>query len=173
MKNILFFTCIILFLASCKKEETGFQEIPYCGSAKANLNGQEWSTTKVIGRDLNISDGLFGITMYEENNGFDVLTQSFIDIPLVEGTYDLHIWEENGNIGTRFSFLDGDALLAAHALLESDTLNHITIDEYNPETRRVKGRFHATYVILPPNPWNMPDTVRFTDGQFSTQILEW
>jgi hypothetical protein len=174
MKNILYFSFVMFFLASCNKEEPEFQEITYCGSVKAEMNGNEWSTSKITGRQLKNQTTTFTIEMYEEDaSGFNILGQSFINIPLAEGVYDLDIWEENGNIGTRCVFLDGDALLATHVLLNSDTLNHITIDEYNPETRKVKGRFHATYVIVLPNPWNMPDTVRFTDGQFSTQILEW
>ncbi|MFK8008750.1 MAG: hypothetical protein AB8H03_20490 [Saprospiraceae bacterium] len=173
MKNILFFICAILLLASCKKEEPEFQEITYCGSARAEMNGEKWSTSKITGRQLKHQTSIFTLDMFEENNGFNVLAHSLINIPLAEGRYDLHIWEENGNIGTRFVFLDGDALLGGHVLLESDTLNHVTIDEYDPETRRVRGRFHATYVVVPPNTWNLPDTVRLTDGQFSTQILEW
>ncbi|MFK8008751.1 MAG: hypothetical protein AB8H03_20495 [Saprospiraceae bacterium] len=164
---------ISVFFISCKKEEPGFQEITYCGSAKAEMNGEEWSTTKINGRQLNNTDTTFTLVMYEESNGLDVLFQNFINIPFREEVYDVYKLEKVDRINTIFSFLDGDALLARHVLLESDTSNHITIDKYNPETRQVKGRFHATYVIVPPNPWNMPDTVRFTNGQFSTQILEW
>ena len=81
-------------------------------------------------------------------------------------------WHEEGQVGASFHFLDDDLILSSYLLVEDDSLNFFTVDEYNEETFEISGRFRTTFVVRPPNGLNFPDTIRITDGVYSTVILE-
>jgi len=171
MKNLLIVVSVIFVLfTSCKKEEP----IIYCSSASAMINGTAWSTNGLAGYDE--GEETFTIIMNEiDEDGIWILSHAYANIPRRVGsyTYDeigLSPWHQDEQIGASFHFLDDDVVLNSYILVETDTLNQFTIDSYNEETLEVEGSFRATFEVRQPNGFGFPDTIRITDGHFSTTI---
>ena len=164
--NIYVFIIFTLFFFSCKDKS----EIIYESSSKGKINGTEWSTSNVRAIFFDDDENLFGITITASDNGLDFLHQSFGDVPLVEGRYELNPSFSGKPVSVIMAPLDGDAIRGVYNFIESDSLNHFTILEYDNQTKEINGTFRASYVKDSISVNNLVDTVWITDGVFSTVI---
>jgi hypothetical protein len=179
---------IFLLFNSCKKED----ELPKFntwGTLSVFYNGDNnYFKNQISGYKLNVCDNqIIGISMkrYNKSNPY-FATDSFIwgDIPTRKGFYKIKDLGQRLScsevpntveVGTYYNINEGDTGIQQYTVLNtSKENNYLQIDEYNKETKEIKGRFQVTFVLkyLPKYRKSDPDTVRFTNGVFHTKVLD-
>jgi len=163
---------------SCKKEEQGtLGSAEYFGVVSANQNEVDWESSEPYAYE-NFANGT-GISLsFPVYDNFERLreTLTFSKIPFSPGTYrleDANLQEDDGKVGSFFSFDDVDLVLAYYVVLESDSSSFITLESFDEETQEVRGTFDVTFIKR--NHYDttqeFPDTLRFRDGVFHTKLV--
>jgi len=189
MKRLTNFLALIVLVISCDK--TRPMPKNSWGYLEADVNGKQWenlyenayqSVTASIGptgdslpcqeTELSISSYLYTNEMYQRK------LLILHNVALRKGRYNVAAFNTNACMkpDTIYAHLhlssdDGDVFAGYYNTLESEN-NYLKIDEYNPKTKEIKGRFQLTLVFGGENnqtQWR--DTLRFTNGKFHTKLV--
>lgn len=187
MKNILLLIFCITFLIFAKCEKVGVEwEGEYFGSAKAEINGSIFYFNKLRGAlKSNSMDSIYlGLLNWD-----GLILKNALSIGPLDSTigikqrlnrlnYSTPIIE---HLSSTYSTLrdDGDVLCDFYHIFEPDSLqNFIIITYFNPQTKEIRGKFQATYLIdsnrvatIGKCRPDAPDTIRIKNGEFSTKIF--
>jgi hypothetical protein len=179
---------IFLLFNSCKKED----ELPKFntwGTLSVFYNGDNnYFKNQISGYKLNVCDNqIIGISMnrYNKSNPyFSTDSFYFTNVPTLKGKYKIINHNQRPTcsdipniteIGTFYGINEGDTGAQQYTVLSTvKENNYLQIDEYNKETKEIKGRFQVTFVLeyLPKSRSFDPDTVRFTNGVFHTKVFD-
>lgn len=172
-KSFLFI--FFLLTISCSKT---FDENGFYGEGSANLNKLMFSgSTRIAYNDeFCLPDTCISIQIKGDNiKGGGTIVMNFIPQKLGKFALDPEFIEPEDHL-YQFSYYQGadDVLSGSYHIYEIDTSNWIIINKINFKTGDVKGRFQATVIKdkfwLPPN--YIPDTLRFTNGEFYGRIFK-
>lgn len=187
IKNIFYLTILIvcLLLISCKKTIEDPIIRPHSGEGTALKDGKNW-LGEPYAIFLKPEEEVLGVSIEVFNElGFLRQLLSFYKIPPQVGLYPLNntiISDNDDLIGAGYYTLssDGDVLGGIWNILETAD-NQLEITDVNVETGDIEGIFQVTMVLdsmirsqyidelQVPLPYE--DTIRFTDGQFFTKIV--
>jgi hypothetical protein len=178
MKKLFFLLYIVLFCfaSSCDKNEEPIpeKEFFFWGETTALQNGESWEACPFSDFDLADGEKFNLVSDVLINNNFLVESLGFIKIPFSLGTYtvtsELPI-NNNEQVGGFFSFQHDDEIRAGYEVTEADNSNFLTITSYDSTTLELKGTFDLTFLKTSGSS-EYPDTVRFTNGEFHTKIIE-
>ena len=174
MNKHLYIILIVLigfavFTSSCsEEEEPDLISDHYYGEVTALKNGVEWRADPA-GVEIKL-DSVFTF-IFDERNQIRAIQERFALFEVRASSSDEI---ENSSFDMAFNtWVDGDSLGDRYELIISSD-NYIRISSYDPETKMVSGVFQASFVLTYNSQWteNTSDTVRFTDGQFWTQIVD-
>ena len=189
MKKIACVAIVLLF-SGCKKEA---EPSPFWGTVSVVLNGQAWippgwgvqiagSKTLWI-NSLNeppCNPDVVNFEIHKQNPDGYLREQIAVGkIPPIIGTYPVEVMRNcnvSTAVGANYSLLgaDGDVLMDSYKVLESEN-NFVEVTSYHASTGEIKGNFNITFVFNTgfdrrKDVQSIPDTVRFTNGQFHTRI---
>jgi hypothetical protein len=162
------------------------------GYLTADMNGRDWSKTyenayqvvQGLNNDsYNPQEQYMGIkSVLYTSSGYDRQSLTFQRIPFPPKKCRYKVaWCDPAGCQfhsdvyvSLYSLLsDGDVVGDSYRTVESED-NYIQIDEYDAQTRQVKGRFQITFAIIEPRQSDaLPDTLRFVNGRFHTRIIEY
>lgn len=191
MERTFLLALIALILVTCRKKD---DPVPYWGEVSASINGQSWNQQFTMGQSWRIkisgvpgndvsnhpcNQNTFGLQIHRFNSE-DLWREalSFTKIPRQPGTYALTGEPGPCEIDTlpaaSFATLqdDGDVLQDYYVLVKAEN-NYVTVNSFNASNGEVSGTFGATFVIDSRSklePSSLPDTLRFTNGQFHTRF---
>lgn len=191
MHRLLYISLGLVCLCACKKDKNR-PEVPSWGTLSASINKASWTNTypkgyqTVMGNQGEYSTAIpcingayaIGSSLYNEN-GYLRQTLGFIKIPLDKGRYKIakFIFECNESDPPYATFTttsdDGDVGQDNYAVLDIPD-NYLEILSYDPKSGEIKGKFQVTFVIERRSlndPSNLPDTLRFENGEFFTKII--
>lgn len=123
------------------------------------------------------SDFLYLTSRLYNNEGLLKQELTFIKVPLARGRYrvvplQLGHCQDSDPVYGYLQYLDDDVLGARYDVFEKDE-NYIEVEEYNQDTKELKGRFQMTVVFDNHGSTEYPgDTLRFTSGQFHTRLVD-
>jgi hypothetical protein len=191
MKHIRY-TCmamLLCMLTSCQI----VGPLPYqqsWGYLTANVKGKNWKDsyknayqlTHVIkgrpGSAIPCQSDFLSLTSHLYNNMGRLKQElTFIKVPLARGKYRivqlrLGYCQDSDPVYAYLQYLEDDVVGARYDLFEKEE-NYIEIEEYNPATKELKGRFQMTVVFDNHGSTEYPgDTLRFTNGQFHTRVID-
>lgn len=174
--NILLLIFLILF-TSCNKDD---DRLPYWSKISAQKNGKLWETKAEayfhnvenipqISIDVNVFDKYGEITEHLFFGNYPVKVGNYklsrVNYYLkVNNTYASYSSSPHG------SDVVGDRLYVYEE--EDNFINFTTIDTIN---FKLKGNFRVTFVNDINDPIrneNLPDTIRFTEGEFCVKIMD-
>jgi hypothetical protein len=108
----------------------------------------------------------------------------FANVPTLKGNYKIVDHNQSPacsdipkitEIGTFYGINEEDTGRQQYKVLNlTKENNYLQIDEYNKDTKEIKGRFQVTFVLkyLPKSRSSDPDTIRFTNGVFHTKVFD-
>ena len=181
-KNYGFFLILLVFslvcLVGCEDDDIPIPSV-YGGYVNALKNGDGWNGYSwghfSIGREGNDTVDL-QVAIFDEQGGTPLETVGFANVPYQFGVYSLnepdpwnHVLCESSH-GTFF----GHQVSGHYIVNVRDSTNFLEITEVDYDRKELRGRFQATMirkVVNPPNGY-IPDTVRFTNGEFLIQLVE-
>ncbi len=167
--------CLII---SCKKDKTE-SRYPEWSEVKALKNGQMWKSKASADIDKKKS-GLISIPVSILNNVGDKREFLILQyIPIETGKYTLLKKIPNSEIlriSASYTTLadDGDVVEDRFVVLEEEN-NFIEIDAIDLDDMKMSGTFQVTFVRDPNDHvdnLNLPDTIRFNEGEFILKIIE-
>jgi hypothetical protein len=176
MKKALLFAALLLFIFySCSKKDNNL----YYGTASAIVNGVPWQTNDVRCGYLNCRANELSMT-FDKYSSEGFLRESYVfqkfkpDNILLQQLYPLTsspCYNDTIESAYATSEDDGDVVKAFYEVINNEN-SYLKIESYNPSTKEISGSFTATYLI-DSNYLNSGsvDTVRVTNGKFSTRIL--
>jgi hypothetical protein len=161
------------------------------GFLTAKMNGKEWNKTyknayqvtmAIVGTTGSaIPCDSYHVLVSELYNNAGHLRQklNLIKIPLKKGRYQIlpfqnGICKDSDPVyGMFYSLIsDGDVLGDDYSVLDSEN-NFVEIEEFNQKTNEIKGSFQLTFVLTGQARNNLlPDTLKFTGGQFHTILTD-
>jgi hypothetical protein len=174
--NILLLIFLLLF-TSCNKDD---DSLPYWSKISAQKNGKLWETKAEAYFHIIENTQLFSINAYSfDKNGEITEVLSFVNFPVKIGSHLLSI--RNYNLITDYKYAGytystsgsdvvGDRLYVNKE--DDNFINFTTIDTIN---FKLKGNFQVTFVSDINDPIeneNLPDTIRFTKGEFCVNIKD-
>lgn len=166
-------------MLSCNKNSS---QPEYYGTASMTINGKNWQSDKVKCTILN------EFTCYKNKIEIDLLkfspegylreTYSFVKLlpsVSIQKIYSLNfsnVCNDTLHAVYGTSVDDGDA---GGSFYNTDTSgnNYLNIENYNAATKEISGSFSVTFVIVKEisTDTTSADTIRVTNGKFSTKIL--
>ena len=183
---------IVCSLFSCKKEtyKTRYDELlpKNSGIVTAFLNGKEWKSDICLTnyfRALEKVDTIdFTARVFENGYERQQLSISMINLlsPLQKIEPTIHYDSVNKRYYLRnvdgcnsaFFPIDVDVPENVYSVYENEsTKSYVKIEEYNFDTKKVKGSFEAHYTRFSrqaPLTQGLPDTLHFTSGKFEFQL---
>mgnify|MGYP001796970096 CR=1 FL=1 len=183
----LFILLSFLFIQSCG-DEIEFEDLIgdfANGSFKAIRNGEPWEAYAVMGEEIQFP-GTFGITSERFNHqGFARESIAFIQVKNIKSKQELYpripISERTIDTVRVFyntSFDDGDVIGDIYKIVREDNENWIQFTEYDPASRRLKGKFEIHLVLAEEEMGRVPEpdaepTIDFVDGIFDVLAPEW
>ncbi|MBX2965203.1 MAG: hypothetical protein KF845_03590 [Cyclobacteriaceae bacterium] len=178
IKSVFCFTgllWLVMTLHGCDNDP--LQGGPYWGTASANKNGVPWNG-KIRGSEQN---GMLGITINKHSSQGFLREDLFIDrIPKTIGAYSIPKTDTTrvyDHVTSSYFTLedDGDVILDVYFVDANDSTHFVEITSYNPNTEEFTGKFQVRFVRddrrVKRHP-SIPDTIRFTNGNFKTRILQ-
>lgn len=189
MKTLYIILLTLLVLsASCKKEKDpwALDKSQNAGTMTAMLNGKVWETDIVT---TNISTQTSSRVDIRGGVFVEGIERQKISIGSIDPRKEkqviynfLHMTDDYTGYPRDSTVCFSNYILKAYDYIEDDYLvletadNYIKIDNYDPTNPRVKGSFQLTLYrtgIKEREAYqNMPDTLRFTKGQFDIVIQE-
>ncbi len=185
MQNtFLLLLCALLCLIGCKKDEDIDMGFPGIGSAL--INGTEWNGRAGVFRqnsspcDLDtcisiIIGHIVDSTQFTTKMSFNYVSLKKQKVLLNRLPSDPFIYVPNYFLYNE-SIIDGDIILliATYQVAEGDTNSYLEITDFDVKTGAIEGRFEVTAIesLSPSQQGEIPDTIRITDGWFSSTI-EW
>lgn len=178
---VLYFLAGIFVFLGCEKKTKKQENIyPYPGTATAIKNGDSWSAKCIAFYHLQ-KDNEVNIHIDRYNSiGIKSESFSFRRIPLKTGSHPV-VRPETDSTGQTtnlytsryFSLVGSDAINGEFHVLESDS-NYIEITQIDLDLEKIVGKFDITYVKDTTFDLNadLPDTLRFEEGNFQTKIQE-
>ena len=170
---------VIVIISACNKNNASPE---YYGTASMTVNGVNWQSDKV--RCLNLYpdscfDNKISLALLKfSSDGY--LREEFYFSKILPGISWQKIYPENfGNycndtLDAAYNMItdDGDVILAAFTA-DSCCNNYLNVEKYNSATKELSGTFEVTFVLLSKaaSATTIADTVRITNGKFSTKIL--
>ena len=177
MKILIIFSLIALFL-SCNKSSPEFY-----GTASATVNGEYWQADKLGCKILNVDTcfhNTLGINLLKYNSLGELREEysftKLIPEVSVQKVYPVNFvtYPCNDTLDATYATLgaDGDAVNEIYNTV-SGLDNFIRIESYDSRTKKISGSFAITFVIYnrSVNDNTSIDTIRVTNGKFSTKIL--
>ena len=178
-KNSLWFLAgLVLCLIACEDDDIPIPSV-YGGYVTALKNGEEWKGYSwghfSIGREGRDTVDL-QVAIFDERGGSPIETVGFANVPYQVGTCSLNEPDSWSNIlcesshGTFF----GHQVSGHYTVDFRDTTNFLEITEVDYGRNELRGRFQATMIRVVVNPpaGYIPDTVRFTNGEFLARLSE-
>lgn len=175
----LFFSFFLLFLIaffSCKKSNEPIIEYNK-GAVSAFRNEESWNAL-CTSKYSSTNEKLLYL-YFRRYNMYNELRESIVISKVIPEVGKFHlvnsIENDEKNFGSLYSHFvaDGDAIDGIYYVVESDSC-YIDIKLINLTTGDFAGKFNITYVkdtSFYINP-NLPDTLKFTEGEFQTKIQE-
>lgn len=182
MTTIIKYLNVLLFLLSvmligCEKN-TDQPDDTFNGKANALRNGELWNAECKAVMSSSYPDELY--LYIDRYNTYGERREAFVvgRIELVEGKFEIVNGlgvNPNANYYSHYSshVADGDAIDGEYFVFEADS-NYIEITEIDLNTKDFIGKFKVTFLkdtTFNVNP-NLPDTLRFSEGEFQTKIQE-
>ncbi len=187
--TIIHWTLIALLLVglvSCQEDHEAPEEDPIAsdhGDISVDIAGEDFlsqfeSRVRIATAIECFAGNMSMIATYYNNAGFERADIAIFNIPIALGTHKIHRIESASQVcdtdtvyasfGT--SLDDGDVGGDSYFTSE-EAGNQITITSLNPEAQEVKGNFDVMLVVTDEHRFDratpqVPDTVRFTNGQF-------
>jgi hypothetical protein len=187
-KYITSFLFASLFFNSCKKDEPILVKSWGTLSVEFNKDKGYFSNQIYAGIENRCDGQLMDINMSRyDKNSYPYPTDVFIlnSIPIKKGIYKLKdstMEPECKDIPsitevlTIYTREESDSPIQRYKVVNSPKENnYLQIDEYNKDTREIKGRFQIVLVVTRfPKPRGNydPDTIRLTNGVFHTKVLD-
>jgi hypothetical protein len=187
-KYNFFFICVFLLLQNCKRDEPIL--VQSWGNMSVEFNQDKGYFRNQIFASISTpcDDPLILINMARtDKTNYPYPTDNFIFyyLPTRKGVYRLTNYKKQPeckdvpNITDAialYSREEGDATIQIYKILDSPKENnYLQIDEYNKDTKEIKGRFQVVFVVDSPRKLRGnydPDTIRLTNGIFHTKILD-
>lgn len=172
ISQFIFWAFFILLLSSCGKQEDNFE-----GKATAIKNDSSWNAECISGYSNQYPDELY-ITMrtyskegfLRENLHIGRIIPSvglYVVVPRIADSNNISL--NNNYSGFATIIDDGDVLDKFYNALNSDD-NFINIKSINYDNMTISGTFNIAFVLS--DTTSTPDTIRFVDGEFQSQINE-
>lgn len=173
-KVIRFFVFIGLFsfAFSCYNHSLE-QEGPYWGKFSSTKNGEYWT-----GRPRGIQQDQLLTILADRYNQAGLLRESIAirRIPMSPGDYKIPFTDtlniHNTPTASYYTLQDDGDVIEGVYYVQPNVANFVSIQSINNGV--YKGTFGITLIILPSRkaayPY-LPDTVKFSNGQFETKIL--
>ena len=179
----IFTALLIAGLISCKEDNCAEPSFDDTGDITVNIDGDDFlsqfeSRVRAETAIECFPGNMSMIATYYNDAGEERASIVIFNIPFKVGTYKIHRIEGTNQacfsdtvyayFGTSIS--DGDVNGDFYLPLE-EAQNQVTVTSYDPSAREVKGTFDVTFVIIDEHQRNktvlqVPDTVRFANGQF-------
>lgn len=180
MRRIVYLITIMLFIFVCCEEQEDEVSTYYWGNSTALKNGANWNS-EAIHTYYNVFH-LNNIDFFMEvYNSHGEMREDlyFFNIPISfdeKQIYNVKNNTDNQFIGAAYTTLshDGDVVEDRFVVLEDEN-SFIQLESINSKTNEIKGKFQITLVrdtsdrITNPS---LPDTVRFTNGNFHIKIVD-
>lgn len=173
----ILFLIVILFQFGCEKDDIE-KTVGEWSKVTAQLNKQKWETQAIAyyAPPENLSQIDIKANIFDKYGQWRE-TLSFRNVDLQVGRQTLLKRIYNSEIDTINSayttiMADGDVIEDRFAVFE-DAENYIEIETIDTLNKKITGTFQVTFVRdindSVTNP-NLPDTMRFTEGEFCLQI---
>jgi len=170
----LLVTIIIALLISCKKEDN---KSPYIGEASAYKNGIKWEAYTYTSTFRNDSNEIDIIISTQDKNNIVREHLNILNLSLELGKHSIDTMYGSAllkNFGITYTTLvdDGDVIGDEYYSPAINEENHVTVDSYDSITGDLSGRFNFYLVLGDRTKFDhsLPDTMRFTDGNFHVRI---
>lgn len=184
------YSIIFLFLLfnSCKRDEPIL--VKSWGNMSVEFNQDRGyfrnQIFAIIGTSCN--DPLILIDMARtDKTNYPYPTDNFIfyNLPARKGVYRFKTYSKQPEcrdvpyiteVSAIYSREEGDVTIQSYKILDSPKENnYLQIDDYNKDTKEIKGRFQVVFIVDSPRKLRGnydPDTIRLTNGVFHTKILD-
>ena len=192
IENGVCFALIVCTFFSCKKEtyKTRYDELlpRNNGTMSGFLNGSEWKSDIYVAsyfRSAENSDTV-DFTARIFKNGYEIQQLSIGRINLLSSIQEIQSMIRYDSIGNKFHYVEPTACYSTFFPMDVDvpenaywvyenenTNNHVKIEVYNSDIKKVKGSFEVHYVRVSkdgPLTQGLPDTLHFTNGKFEFQL---
>jgi hypothetical protein len=170
MKKLIYISTLFSLLLSntgCKKDKT-----PEWSVISALRNGEEWEMPARAFINKTETDNFsIQVPYYDEiTDYFESMTIS--NLPMDNKYISLFKSTENESILAKYYLLAGsDVILDWYDIVDSPD-NYINITYFDFKNMEVSGTFNLSFANVSPNREELPDTIRFTNGQFRLKIKE-
>lgn len=184
------YSIIFLFLLfnNCKRDEPIL--VKSWGTLTVEFNKDKgYFNNQIFAATLNRCDGqIMAVDMSRtDKSNYPSPTDAFIlyGIPAKKGIYRLTEFKQLPEckdiqniteVSAIYGRYEGDAVIQNYKTVDSPKENnYLQIDEYNKDTKEVKGRFQVVFAVDSPRKLrgnSDPDTIRLTNGVFHTKILD-
>ena len=170
--------CSLVFLVGCDDDDISIHS-DYGGFVTALKNGEEWrgysSGYFSLGRAEQDTVDL-QVAIFDERGGTPIETVTFSNVPYQVGKCALYENIPLVNIPCEASHgtLFGHQVSGHYTVDFRDTTNFLEITEVDHGRNELRGMFRATMIrkVVNPPAGYIPDTVRFTKGEFLAEIRE-
>ena len=177
-KNSLWFLAGLVFcLIACEDDDIPIPSV-YGGYVTALKNGEQWDGLSWMTYSLcDCTDSVgLQVAIFDERGGTPIETVTFSNVPYQVGKCALYENIPLVNIPCEASHgtLFGHQVSGHYTVDFRDTTNFLEITEVDYGRNELRGRFQATMIRVVVNPpaGYIPDTVRFTNGEFLAEIRE-
>lgn len=170
----LLVTALTVLLICCRKEDN---KSSYIGEANAYKNGIKWEAYTHTSTFRNDSNKIDIIISTQDKNNIVREHLNILNLSLELGKHSIDtIYGSTllNNFGITYTTLvdDGDVIGDEYYSPARNEENHVVVDSYDSITGDLSGRFNF-YLVLGDRikfDHSLPDTMRFTDGNFHIRI---
>ena len=175
--NVLFLAGLMLCLMACGDDDL----LPdgYNGYGSALKNGKQWEfvTWTLYGHQCDCTDTVgIQIAVFEDPRGAPSEMLFFGSIPFEVGqcTPSVAIHRTRIPCETDYGTLEDDLLTSSYDLDARAANNYFEVTEVDYDRKELRGKFQVTMIrdFFSPQPGLIPDTIRFTNGEFFARLSE-
>lgn len=168
---------VIIIFASCNKDD---DSLPYWSKISAQKNRKHWETKAEAYFHIIENTQLFSISAYSfDKNGEITEVLTFVNFPVKVGSHLLS--RRNYNLITDYNYsgytysTSGSDVVGDRFYVYEEEDNFINFSRIDTVNFKLEGNFRVTFVSDINDPienGNLPDTIRFTEGEFCVKIKD-